>query len=234
METGTGSGNLTTERLKRQSSRREAVSANRKLQGIVTAILSLVLSSCASTELSHTWRDPSYDSGPLNRLLVVAVRKNQETRRAWEDAFAAALSRHGVDVTPSYHLFPETLPDTGLIGTVTRDRSFDGIVLIGRVSVKSVQGVTAGYDITSPDYPSHPWDAWYYTYYNREFYPGYPVVSGIVRDQIQVWATHGGTRMVWTGEGAVEGGGGRDGVRRAITDLIVPELVRQGIIAAGS
>ena len=93
---------------------------------------SLILLSCASTQLSHTWRDASYTAGPLKKILVVAVRKDQVRRRIWEDGFAAALSWHGVDATPSYRLIAETLPDTGLIDSVAREGNFDGIMLVGR------------------------------------------------------------------------------------------------------
>jgi hypothetical protein len=203
------------------------------LHWVAAAMLSFVLSSCTSTQLSYTWRDPSFVSGPLRTILVVAVRKNQLTRRAWEDGFAAALARHGVDVTPSYRLFPETLPDTGLIKAVTRKQSFDGIILVGRVSTETTMGVTAGYEITSPEFPSRLWDGWYYAYYDREYYPGYPVFDDIVKDEIRVWATQGGARMIWAGVGMVEGSGAQEDVRRAIIDLIVPELVKQGVIAAG-
>ncbi len=67
----------------------------------VTAAAALVLSSCASTQLSHTWRDSSSVSRPLKKVLVIAVKKDLPTRQAWEDGFAAALSGLGVIVRSS-------------------------------------------------------------------------------------------------------------------------------------
>jgi hypothetical protein len=234
LETGNDKNIPTAEMPNLKDSCRGTMSANVNLHLAVTVMLSLVLSSCASTQLSHTWRDPSYVSGPLKTILVVAVRKNQQTRRAWEDGFATALSEHGVAVTPSYRFFPETLPDTGLIHRITSERSFDGIMLVGRASSETKEGVTAKYDITSPTSPSNPWDESYYGYYSQEYYPGYPVFDEIVKDEIKVWATQGGARMIWTGVGEVEGSGAYEDVRRAIIHLIVPELVKQGVIAPGS
>ena len=118
---------------------------------------SLMLLSCASTQLLHTWRDASYTEGPLKKILVVAVRKDQTRRRTWEDGFAAALSAHGVDATPSYLRIAKTLPDTSLINTIAREGSFDGILLVGRGSARTTEGVVVSTDISSSDYPYQEW-----------------------------------------------------------------------------
>src|ERR1039458_9295356 len=108
------------------------MNTNIRFHFVAAVMASLILLSCASTQLSHTWRDASYTAGPLKKILVVAVRKDQARRRVWEDGFAAALSAHGVDATPSYLRIAETLPDTGLINTIAKEGGFDGIMLVGR------------------------------------------------------------------------------------------------------
>jgi hypothetical protein len=182
----------------------------------------------------HVWRDASYTSGPLKKILVVAVRKDQSRRRTWEDGFAAELSRRGVDATPSYRVITDTLPDMRLINTIARDRSFDGLVLIGKVSRKTTQSVTAGIDLNSPNLASHPWGGWDYGYYDHEYYPGYPVEHEIVKDEIEVWATQGGGRMIWTGVGELRDRDREKDASGDIIALIVPELLEQHIFAGGS
>ena len=133
------------------------MSTNIHLYVVATVMASLTLLSCGSTQLSHSWRDASYTAGPLKKILVVAVRKDQLRRHTWEDGFAAALSWHGVDATPSYRLTAGSLPDTGLIHTLAREGNFDGILLLGRASAKVTEGVTASSEITSPDSPTQEW-----------------------------------------------------------------------------
>lgn len=210
------------------------MSPNASIHLALTVITAVALSSCASTQLSHTWRDASFTEGPLKKILVVAVRKDQQRRRNWEDGFATALSGHGLDVTPSYRLVAGTLPDTGLINTIARERGFDGIMLVGRRSTRTAESVTGGIDITSPESPSHPVGGWYAAYYDREYYPGYPVENDIVKDEIKVWAIQGGGRMIWSGVGEVHERSADEDVRGEIISLVVPELVKQGVIAAGS
>lgn len=217
-----------------KDSSKRTISTYGAIQLLMTIVLSVVLSSCVSTGLSHMWQYPTYVSGPLKTILVVAVRKDQNIRRAWEDGFATELRNDGIDVTPSYRLFPDTLPDTNLIKTVTKNQHFDGIILVGRASTETIESVTSGNDINSSELSFQPLDASYYGYYVREYYPGYPVFNDIVKDEIKVWATQGVARMIWAGVGEVQNSDVHEDERRAIIHIIVPELVKHKVIAAGS
>ena len=214
-----------------QQSMKSAMRSRRGLQLATTVMASLMLSSCASTQLSDTWRDSSYREGPLKKMLVVAFRDSPLKRRAYEDGFVAAMSSHAVDVTPSYLLFGGTLPDTGLIKFAAKEQGFDGIILVGHGSSVITSSVTDGYDVTSPESASHPWSGWSYTYFDREYYPGYPVLEETVKDQVKVWTTRGEGRMIWAGECEVHLGGSQEDVTGGIIHLVVPALVKQGIIA---
>jgi hypothetical protein len=210
------------------------MNTNIRFHFVAAITASLLLLSCTSTQLSHTWRDASYTAGPLKKILVVAVRKDQVRRRIWEDGFAAALSAHGVDAIPSYRSLAETLPDTGRINTIAREGSFDGIMLIGKASARTTAGVTTSSDLTSEDSPYQQWGGWYSEYYDREYYPGHPVINEIVKDEIKIWAMKGGGRMIWTGVSEVRESDQVEDVSGEIISRIVHALVKQGVIAEGS
>jgi hypothetical protein len=209
------------------------MSSNVRFQLALMVMGSLVLSSCASTQLSHTWRDASYASGPLKKILVVAIRKDQVRRRAWEDGFAAELARYGVGVTQSYRLIVESLPDTGRINAIAREQRFDGILLVGRVSRKVTDSVTSAIEIGSSESASHLWGDWDYGYQGYE-YPGYPVVEEVVKDQVKVWATQGGGRMIWIGVSEVHDYDPGEDVSGEMISLIVRALLEQGVLGVGS
>ena len=199
---------------------------------IVTA--SLLLLSCTSTQLSHTWRDESYTAVPMKKILVVAVRKDQARRRVWEDGFTAALSAHGVDATPSYRRIAATLPDTGLINAIAREGNFDGIMLIGKASARTALGAAASSDLTLEDSPYQQWGGLYGDYYDREYYPGHPEVHEIVKDEITIWAMKGRGRMIWSGVSEVRGDDQVEDVSVEIISRIVHALAEQGMISSGS
>jgi hypothetical protein len=179
------------------------------------------------------WRDTSYTSGPLNKLLVVAVRTDQARRQIWEDAFVAALAGQGVNATPSYRIIAETLPDTGRINSLAREGKFDGVVLVGRVSRKTSNGVTAGLDVGPAGASSHARGGSEYGFSDRDYYPGYPIEDETVKDEIKVWTTRGGGRMIWIGVGELNDSDREEDVSDQIISLIVPRLLAEGVIAAG-
>ena len=74
----------------------------------------------------------------------------------------------------------------------------------------------------------------YSEYYDREYYPGYPIINEIVKDEVKIWVTRGGERMIWSGVGEVHENGQDEDVSGEIISLIVRELAKQGVIAAGS
>ena len=198
-----------------------------------TLLASFISLFCGSTQLSHMWRDASYTAGPLKKILVVAVRKDQLRRRTLEDGFATALSWHGVDATPSYQLIATILSDTSFIDSVAKQGNFDGIMLVGRASAKITEGVTASSETTSPDSPSQQWGGSYSEYYDHEYYPGYPIFNETVKDEIKIWAIRGRGRMIWSGVGEIHKSGQGEDVSGEIISIIVKELVKQEVIAAG-
>lgn len=193
---------------------------------------SFTLLSCASTQLSHTWRDASYTAGPLKKILVLAVRRDQTRRRAWESSFAAVLSSSGVDATPSIYLMTEASPSKEFIDSIAKKGDYDGIILVGRTSSKITDEVTASTDLASLDSPSETWGGWSSEYNYHEFYPGYPIIHETVRNEVKLWAARGGERLIWSGVGEVLESGQDEDVSGEIITLIVKKLVKEGLIAA--
>ena len=170
----------------------------------------------------------------MKKILVVAVRKDQARRRIWEEGFAAALSAHGVNATPSYRRLAETLPDTGRINAIAKEGDFDGIMLIGKASARTALGAAASSDLTLEDSPDQQWGGLYGDYYDREYYPGHPEVHEIVKDEITIWAVKGRGRMIWTGVSEVRQDDQVQDMSVEIISSIVHALAEQGVISAGS
>src|SRR5258708_5676063 len=93
---------------------------------IFASLMISFLSGCGSAgTLSNMWRDPSFESAPMKKVFIIAVRKDPVRRRLWEDGFVTELGKHGVTATPSYKLFPDALPDTAQSIEAIRTNGFD-------------------------------------------------------------------------------------------------------------
>ena len=81
------------------------VGIRRRTWGAVAPVALLALAvtaGCAAqSEMTNLWKDPSFTSGPMRNVLVVALRKDPVRRRMWEDAFVDELGARGLSATPS-------------------------------------------------------------------------------------------------------------------------------------
>jgi hypothetical protein len=51
--------------------------------------------------MTSTWKDPNYTGGPLKKIAVIVVEKNEDLRRFVEEQVARSL-RPGLQAVPGY------------------------------------------------------------------------------------------------------------------------------------
>ena len=116
-----------------------------------------LITSCASTELINSWRDPNYTE-PVTSLVVLGVSKQASVRRVFEDEFAAQLRARGIRAIPSYTLFADDGPvDEERLRAAIESANTDGVIITRLVNVQNKTTVTS----TSMARP------YYYGYYSR-------------------------------------------------------------------
>jgi len=135
----------------------------------------LLLSGCSSTVISGAWKDPQFNSG-LQNVLVVGVAKEPLVQRLYEDSFVQSLDKYGVQATASYTVVPDTQEKKAdAIRQQVQDKGF-GYILITRIVDKktidihhpATTTITSNYDrnryYSGSSYYRH-WN----DYYNRSF-----------------------------------------------------------------
>lgn len=193
--------------------------------------VSTVVVGCAGqTELTNVWKDPSFTSGPVHNVFVVAVRKDPVRRRMWEDAFVKGLNVRGVTATPSYRLFPAAPPDTQEVIETVRKNGYDAVLASTRLPYETtsryVPGAVRAQQVTSQDYYGR-----FHSYWVNVQDPGYTETDKIIRIQTDVWGTRADSgQLVWSGTlRAFESLNGRS-VDAAVAKNILPRLEKQGVV----
>jgi predicted transcriptional regulator len=134
--------------------------------------IALLLSACASTQLTSVWKDPSYQTRPA-RILVIGVARSPLNRRLFEDEFVRQLKSRGTDAIASYTvLSDEQQGNQADIAKKVAELGADTVLITRLVSKKVVQVYVPG----TPYYPPPFYDTWpnYYAYGYRYMYtPGY-------------------------------------------------------------
>jgi len=186
---------------------------------------------CAmSTRVTNMWALPDF-STPLHSMLVIAMKNNDANRRIMEDAFVRELGKHGVAATPSYSLWPSTLPDTNAVSQYVHDNGIEGVLVAVREPTEQRRDVIPGYVTTEPRTYYSYWAGRYRTYwYDVEHEPTVETYS-IVPHRIDVWqADAQGGQMVWTAQGRSIDPSSTTDVSREVSKSIVPELAKSGVI----
>ena len=80
----------------------EAIMTIRKITILPLIGFLLFIASCSSTTVNGVWKDPSYKSGRLNKVLVVSIAKKDLMRRLYEDKFVSKLRAAGLEAAPGY------------------------------------------------------------------------------------------------------------------------------------
>ena len=134
--------------------------------------IALLLSACASTQLTSVWKDPSYQTRPT-RILVIGVAKSPLNRRLFEDEFVRQLESRGTDAIASYTVLPDAQQgDQAVIAKKVAELGADAVLITRLVSKKVVRVYVPG----TPYYPPPYYDTWpdYYVYGYRYMHtPGY-------------------------------------------------------------
>ena len=134
--------------------------------------IAMLLSACASTQLTSVWKDPSYHTRPA-KILVIGMARSPLNRRLFEDEFVRQLKSRGTDAIASYTVLPdEQQGNQADIAKKVTELGADTVLITRLVSKKVVQVYVPG----TPYYPPPFYDTWpnYYVYGYRYMYtPGY-------------------------------------------------------------
>lgn len=129
----------------------------------VSLALVALLAACTATTLENSWRDAKYSGGPATRILVIGISKQPSVRRTFEDIFAQALTKAGVQAVASHTLIPQDgqIAEDDLQKAV-KQAGANGVLitrLVGRQTDNTVTSAT----MPPPMYGTRRYYSGYYT-----------------------------------------------------------------------
>jgi hypothetical protein len=201
------------------------------LGGVLCCFFTL-MAGCTSSELVDIWSDPSFQPPSLNKMLVISVSKNSVQRRIWEDAYSVELAKHDVAVTPSYHLFPDSVPDTSQIIQIMQSNNFDGVLITRRLPPEMKAQYVQGYVTNEQNMRYDRRRYRFVTYYREIDHAGFVDSQKVDIRTIDVWSTKNEGQMIWSATSNTPEPNSVQVVRPEIVKLVMSELTYQGIIAS--
>lgn len=195
------------------------------------ALVLMLLSSCATTTITRTWRDPSFPGPPLRKVLVCSLSHNDVTRRRLEDAFVQELQADGVTGIQCYNVLPAGKPTGQQVRDAAAAQGVDGMIVTMPAKVKEipVYGVGPGwaygaepgwgpfYDTWDPD-----WDAVYGTDYVES--------ETRVSLQAKVYAVQPAGRLIWAGTSQTFNPSSTGDLASRIAPRFIDSMARAGVL----
>ena len=197
----------------------------RAAASLLLGLVSSLLLSCVQSRIHNKWVDPDYPTGPLQKMLVLALWEDGPSRWQWEETFREKLHRSGGVAVASHRYIDETMPDSATVFTMARQQGCDGVVVVYQAlnewsetyippRIERVRVPDDGYRVQpfDPEQDEResrvirmPGERFAYCAYDRDayvdrYYPGYYVrrLESSLCD-VEVWTASEDVRMVWSG-----------------------------------
>jgi hypothetical protein len=191
--------------------------------GLALALLLLSLAclntACAPVKTLDVWKDDSY-SQPLQKVLIIAVTKQDYIRNQFENVLANQLNAKGVEAIPSFKVLPqagEKLDRDSVVAKV-KELGIENVLVARSISKEEITnhqyggvilGGTAVYD--------NGWYGYSYGYtYDRQYDTDYFTISTKLYDV-------SGEKPVWSYLAQVK----VDDSRQHAVNIFVPMIVQE-------
>ena len=110
---------------------------NRGILSIILAFCLLLTAFCSTTTMEYVWKDPNYQGGKLNKVLIIGVAREQANRILFENQFVEALQTHGTDAIASYTIIPSTENlDKATVESKIKTLAVEAVLVTKLVNVK--------------------------------------------------------------------------------------------------
>ena len=189
-----------------------------------------LFAACSSTNLTNLWIDPQATPPVIDNVLVIALDRNPEMRRFWEDALAAEFSQQGLVARQSYQLFPADLPDSQQVAIVMGRDKHDAALVAFRLNVITNATPSGGYRENAPAAHTNYWQRGYTVALTAATQP----LSGEEKDKearFQLDLARASGALIWTGQTTPVDPKNAEKLRTEVAGQVVPELQKKKIIA---
>jgi hypothetical protein len=194
--------------------------------------LIVLIAGCSSSQLVDIRSNVTYQSQPLNKILVVSVGKKSMVRHIWEDAFSAELAKHHVAAVPSYRMFADTVPDTNQVLQIVRSNKFDGILVYRRLPSEMKTSYRQGFGMSEDNMVYDRFtERFVVSYFLDTEYAAHTDSQKIDIRIIDVWTTKNEGQLIWSAVSKIPEPNSMQDIQPEIIGHVLSDLTSRNIIA---
>ncbi|HPH33375.1 MAG TPA: hypothetical protein PLB49_16045 [Chitinophagaceae bacterium] len=193
-------------------------------------VLFFLFTSCTSTKIVSSWREPDKEVtvGNLNKVLVLALFKDETSRYKAEDQMVKYLEGKGV---ASYSYLKASFNENNeeALRRKIKADGFDGAVTMRLVDVDKEKTYTPGMGSSYPSYYRN-FSGYYYRSWSYFSTPGYYSTTKTYTVETNVYSIRE-DRVIWTGLTETTDPEGVNKMTAEITKVVYKEMIKEGFIS---
>jgi hypothetical protein len=188
-----------------------------------------VICSCSSTKITSSWREPDKTVvvGKLNKVLIVALFKDEASRHRAEDQMAGYLSGKGI-VSYNYLDANFNKSNEELLREKIKADGFDGAVTMRLVDVDKEQIYVPGNTAYYPYYYRN-FSGYYYRSWSIYSSPGYYATTKTYKIEINVYSIKE-DKIIWSGLTETTDPDGVGKMTEDVAQIVYRKMVKEGFI----
>lgn len=190
----------------------------------------LAISSCSSTKITSTWREPNKEISlnKLNKVLVVALFQNETSRRKAEDQMVSYFYGKGV---ASYNYLDKDIStkNENAIREKIKNDGFDGAVTMRLLDVDKEDVYSRGNISMYPSYYRN-FSGYYFRNWGYFSDPGYYSTAKTYTVETNVFSIKE-DKIIWSGITKTTDPSGVTKMTDEIGKAVFNEMVKEGFIS---
>lgn len=203
---------------------------------LAVAVFVVALGGCASTSLTSSWVSPDYQNGPLKKLAIFVMSKDESIRRFAEDQMVQKMPA-GTTASAGHVLFDKTEVDDEKVRAALIRDGYDGVLVSRLVSVDKSETYVPPQTNFAPMRPLGGISPYYgnfggyygYGYTMMQTTPGYTVENTAIVVETILYNLPD-DKPVWTGTTKTLDPRSRPEMVQAIAQLVEEEMKKNGLI----
>jgi hypothetical protein len=201
------------------------------LRACAPVLAVLVISSCTSTNLVQTWRDPNYRAQPVSRIFIIGVMPNDMYRVQFENGLANALIAKGFQAATSASAFPPGQLDKEKVQEYVRTNKVD-LVIVQRLTKQTKEEYVPPSVAYVPAAPYYGGFYGAYGYgYGAVYSPGYMTEETNVLAETNVYSTTTSPEtLVWSGNSNTFNVQDAQSAAQSLSAQLVADLIKSQIL----
>ncbi len=207
-----------------------------KTRIVISLFAMIFLWSCA-TSMKYTWTKENFEGKHFNKILVLTITKNLQSRTQFENTVVKYLAEEGINATNSLSVFTpvenyEKLSEKE-IGERIKNGNYDGVLITTLIDINTQDVMVNNSAAYYPMPYAYGYRSYIYSGYGHMYAPDYyrQQKTYVLESRLyDITAESAKDAIVWSGQSSLTDPSSSESASKSYADRLVNTLIKSGVI----